>query len=242
MTDYKPGDVVNGHVLGNDGSWHPISAPPGTPPAAPIPPPGAPAHSATDGEEKAESGGVLKGCLTLIVVLIILGFLANACSGGDDKAEESKPETSASMSADERAEAKASAKAEAEEKAEARRERQRQIDEATFPSERDLALVFKDPDSHVGEVFQVWGSVTQFDAATGNESFLADVANRNTTSYGYFEGENSLFVGSAKAFKNLVEEDVFTATVEVAGSESYDTQIGGNTTVPKFKVLKIKTQ
>lgn len=33
MADYKPGDVVNGHVLGNDGVWHPVTTPPATPSA-----------------------------------------------------------------------------------------------------------------------------------------------------------------------------------------------------------------
>jgi hypothetical protein len=32
MTDYKPGDVVNGHVLTSDGRWIPL-----TPPAPPAP-------------------------------------------------------------------------------------------------------------------------------------------------------------------------------------------------------------
>jgi len=136
------------------------------------------------------------------------------------------------------------ARAEAEIKAEIEAEaaRQAKIDNAPFPSERDLALVFKDPDSHEGEIFKVWGSVTQFDSATGTDSFLADTANRNTTSYGYFDGENSIFYGDESDFEELVEDDVFIATVKVAGSESYDTQIGGSTTVPKFDVLKITRQ
>jgi hypothetical protein len=137
----------------------------------------------------------------------------------------------------------AKAKAEAKKKRAAKavkNKREKRIANAPVVSERDLALVFKDPDSHTGELFQVWGQVTQFDAATGADAFLASAAHRNTMSYGFFDGENALFQGSEEDLGDLVEDDVFTATVEVTGSLSYDTQIGGSTTVPQFKVLKIK--
>ena len=51
-------------------------------------------------------------------------------------------------------------------------------------------------------------------------------------SYGYFDGENTLLTGSAKQLDDLVEDDVFRASVTVLGKIDYDTQIGGNTTVP----------
>lgn len=119
-------------------------------------------------------------------------------------------------------------------------ERKKKIDNAEFASERDLSLVFKDPDSRTGELFKVWGEVTQFDAATGIDTFLANTASSDTRSYGYFEGENAIFAGDASALEDFVEDDLFVATVEVAGSLSYDTQMGGNTTVPQFTVLKIE--
>lgn len=28
MSEYRAGDVVNGHMLGSDGVWHPVAAPP----------------------------------------------------------------------------------------------------------------------------------------------------------------------------------------------------------------------
>lgn len=129
-----------------------------------------------------------------------------------------------------------------EQAAAAAEERQKQIESAAFPSAHDFALVVKDPDSHVGELFNIWGQVTQFDAATGTESFLASTASRNMMSYGYFDGENAWVQGDANDLKDLVEDDVFTATVQVVGSFSYDTQAGGNTTVPQFQVLKVTRQ
>jgi hypothetical protein len=79
-----------------------------------------------------------------------------------------------------------------------------------------------------------------FDSATGDENFLADTAHRNTMSYGFFDGENTLLTGSAKQLDNLVEDDVFRASVTVLGKIDYDTQIGGNTTVPLLEVNSLK--
>jgi len=107
-------------------------------------------------------------------------------------------------------------------------------------SKRQWAKVVKNPDKYVGKRYIIYGEVNQFDSATGDEAFLADTAYRNTISYGYFDGENAYLEGNADKLEDLVEDDVFKATVTVEGSFSYDTQIGGNTTVPKLKVDKIK--
>ena len=58
--------------------------------------------------------------------------------------------------------------------------------------------------------------------------------------YGYFDGENSWMEGKASKLEDLVEDDVFKATVTMVGSYSYDTQAGGNTTVPELQVDSIK--
>lgn len=111
---------------------------------------------------------------------------------------------------------------------------------AKSPSSRDWAKVVKNPDSFTGKRYVIYGEVNQFDSATGDDTFLADTAHRDTTSYGYFDGENTMLTGSAGKLEDLVEGDVFRATVTVAGSFSYDTQIGGNTTVPLLQIDKIK--
>jgi hypothetical protein len=55
------------------------------------------------------------------------------------------------------------------------------------------------------------------DSATGDENFLADTAHRNTMSYGFFDGENTLLTGNAKQLDDLVEDDVFRASVTMLG-------------------------
>ena len=69
---------------------------------------------------------------------------------------------------------------------------------------------------------------------------MADVAHKNTTSYGFFNGENTMLTGNESKLEDFVEGDVFKATVTVVGSFSYDTQIGGNTTVPLLTINSIR--
>ena len=64
----------------------------------------------------------------------------------------------------------------------------------------------------------IYGQINQFDSATGTDTFLGDSASKNTLSYGYFDGENTMFNGTEDLFSEFVEDDVFKATVEVAGS------------------------
>ena len=42
--------------------------------------------------------------------------------------------------------------------------------------------------------------------------------------------------GQSNILTNVVKGDLVTMHVEVIGAYSYDTQIGGNTTVPQFQV------
>jgi hypothetical protein len=49
-----------------------------------------------------------------------------------------------------------------------------------------------------------------------------------------------LLTGTAKQLDDLVEDDVFRASVTVLGKIDYDTQIGGNTTVPLLEVNSLK--
>lgn len=45
--------------------------------------------------------------------------------------------------------------------------------------------------------------------------------------------------GSPRRLGDLIEEDVFSARVVVSGSLTYETQIGGETTVAEFDVETI---
>lgn len=106
-------------------------------------------------------------------------------------------------------------------------------------SERQWKLIAKNPDAYTGKTYIVYGVVTQFDSATGDDSFRADVGGKNMAEDYEYE-TNTLLAGSASMLTNLVEGDEFRASATVVGSVSYETQIGGNTTVPRLNVAAIK--
>ena len=106
---------------------------------------------------------------------------------------------------------------------------------------REWAKVAKSPGAHTGEAYIVYGVVTQFDSATGDDQFRADVGGvRQRPSYGFVNyPTNTLMTNFSGDVSDLVEDDLFTAKVIVLGSFSYDTQIGGNTTVPQLQVMSL---
>jgi hypothetical protein len=108
-------------------------------------------------------------------------------------------------------------------------------------SERQWKLVAKDPDKYAGKRYIVHGVVTQFDSATGTDAFRADVGGvRRKPSYGFVDYEtNTVFTADASKLAKVVQDDLFTAKVTVVGSYSYDTQIGGSTTVPMLRIDSI---
>jgi hypothetical protein len=104
---------------------------------------------------------------------------------------------------------------------------------------REWKKIAKSPDGHIGEHYVIYGVVTQFDAATGDEGFRADVdAVHHAEAYDY--ETNTILSGDAADLADLVEDDQFRAKVTVLGSYSYDTQIGGNTTAPQLSVDSIE--
>jgi uncharacterized membrane protein YcgQ (UPF0703/DUF1980 family) len=112
--------------------------------------------------------------------------------------------------------------------------------QAVRVSKRQWAKIVKKPESYKGNRYIIYGQVTQFDSATGDDTFLADTAHRNTMSYGFFDGDNALLTGSTKQLDDLVEDDVFRASVTVLGKIDNDTQTGGNTTVPLLEINSLK--
>ena len=103
---------------------------------------------------------------------------------------------------------------------------------------RDWALVMKDPGAYVGKALAVWGCISQFDAATGTVAFRAQ-ASYAKQSYWYSDANNAYFNGDKALLAPFVKGDVVLMNVLVMGAYSYDTQSGGNTTVPSFKVATI---
>ena len=105
-------------------------------------------------------------------------------------------------------------------------------------SSRAWAKLVKAPDSYVGNTYQVWACISQFDAATGADTFRGQ-ASYAKQEFWYTDGDNALFTGDEDALADFVTDDIVVMNVTSLGSFSYDTQIGGNTTVPAFEVEKI---
>ena len=115
---------------------------------------------------------------------------------------------------------------------------QARLDPSTYKAitPRDFSLIVKDPDSHQGEKVVVYGVVAQFDAATGKDTFRAFTGAVEKEHASQYEQNTIVEASDPSIVKNVVENDMVTMWVEVAGADSYDTQIGGNTTVPKIDV------
>ncbi|MGW6695335.1 DUF2510 domain-containing protein [Rhodococcus sp. NPDC054953] len=107
-------------------------------------------------------------------------------------------------------------------------------------TDRDFALIAKDPAAAVGRKVVVYGRVTQFDSATGTTQFLARTA-PSVPDRVYDYDQNTFVVGDTAALiRDVVEDDLVTMHAEVLGSFTYDTQAGGSTTVPKLQVNLIE--
>jgi hypothetical protein len=106
------------------------------------------------------------------------------------------------------------------------------------PNDRQWAQIVKSPDKYVGKGYHVWACITQFDAATGADTFRGDASNKKEEYWSLY-GDNSLFSGTESQLADYVTDDIVIMNVTSLGSYSYDTQIGGNTTVPLFQVDSI---
>ena len=105
---------------------------------------------------------------------------------------------------------------------------------------RQWAKVVKNPDAYKGKRYIIYGQVTQFDSATGTDTFRADTAHTDTTetNYGFFDGGNTVLTGDEEHMSGLVEDDVFRASVTVIGAFDYD--VSGNTNVPYLRINSLK--
>jgi hypothetical protein len=105
-------------------------------------------------------------------------------------------------------------------------------------SDRSWAKVVKAPDNYIGTGYALWGCISQFDAATGLDTFRAETSNKKRE-YWFSDGVNAFFSGDASRLADFVQDDVVYMKVLSMGSFSYDTQNGGNTTVPLFEIVSI---
>lgn len=107
-----------------------------------------------------------------------------------------------------------------------------QTDPANYASlsERDWALVERDPDSHQGEKYRLYGYVTQADAATGDVTIRVNTSPVQQGRRFYYDVNTMVFSGRDGVFSDVVRDDHVKMLVEVEGALSYDTMIGGSAT------------
>ncbi len=105
--------------------------------------------------------------------------------------------------------------------------------------------VVKNPDAVKGQVFVLVSEITQFDGATGTCAFRGYWDNSQHEYSFDYAGDNAFFTSgdgesNCPILAGIDQNDVVRLTVRGAGTYSYDTQAGGNTTVPSFDVLKVE--
>jgi hypothetical protein len=103
--------------------------------------------------------------------------------------------------------------------------------------------VIRNPDAAKDRLFLLVTDISQFDAATGQCSFRGAWDNTDHEYSFDYAGDNALFASGdadhdCPALAGVDQNDVVRVWVVGKGSMSYDTQIGGSTTVPLFDVLK----
>ncbi len=110
------------------------------------------------------------------------------------------------------------------------------LDRSTYDSltAREFALMAKDPDAWAGRKVVVYGAITQFDSATGATTFRADTGPAPVTDVYDYDQNTLITAHDADMVANFVEKDRVTMYVEVQGSMTYETQIGGSATVPSL--------
>ena len=100
----------------------------------------------------------------------------------------------------------------------------------------------KKPDSYLDKNVIIYARVTQFDSATGPCTFRANVSHAQVGKYDY--EHNTIFnagdgLTNCDILDDVVAEDIVKVTATVTSSLTYDTQVGGSTTVPEMQVVKI---
>lgn len=104
--------------------------------------------------------------------------------------------------------------------------------------ERELAMILKDMRAHAGQRIVLYGTVSQFDSATGPGHFLADVG---TSALGIGNYESAYMVGDPATLKPFVRDDEVKMFVVVDGEYSYTSAADYKLTVPQFKIGIIET-
>lgn len=110
--------------------------------------------------------------------------------------------------------------------------------------ERTLAQIVKAPDDHIGRQVIVYGQITQLDAATGKCIVRVSISHAPQDDWYEYQHNTMGFAGDGESdcpgLDPFVTDDEVKMWVTVGGSLSYDTQIGGSTTVPAYLIDDIE--
>lgn len=104
----------------------------------------------------------------------------------------------------------------------------------------DVDAVVRNPDGVQGQFFTMVVEIVQFDAATGPCAFRGYWDNQEHEYSFDYAGDNAVFSAPepCPTLDGIDNNDIIRLWVEGAGSLTYDTSIGGSTTVPSFEVVR----
>lgn len=97
-------------------------------------------------------------------------------------------------------------------------------------SDRDWQLLERTADSHTGEKYVLYGYVTQADSAMGSYGIRVNTSGEQLGSWYDYEINTIVLAASDDLLSTVITGDTVKLLVEVQGSTSYDTAIGGTAT------------
>lgn len=110
--------------------------------------------------------------------------------------------------------------------------------------ERTLDQIVKAPDDHIAHQVVLHGRITQLDAATGKCFVRISVSHAAQDDWYAYEHNSVGFAGDGESdcpvLDPFVADDEVKLWVTIGGSLSYDTQIGGSTTVPTYFIHEME--
>ncbi|KNA92856.1 DUF2510 domain-containing protein [Gordonia sp. w5E2] len=231
----------DGHKWTTD--THTPSEPPGTAEAPGIDPTSsvAPPPVATK-EKNSRKIWYLIGalCAVALVVVVAVAVSVAASDKGANKTNRASSGAAQSTTVDPAEQSREAAAAQSAQR-EMEQQRAADLDKSTYQAtdSRGWQLVAKNPDSHVGEKYVIYGHVTQADAAMGSSTIRADTDGAQVD---YYEMNiNTIAKAGAATFVDIVEDDLVTMWIVVKGSKTYDTTVGGSVTAPEVEVNIIET-
>ncbi|KXF84340.1 hypothetical protein D092_20675 [Rhodococcus ruber Chol-4] len=225
--------------------WSPRTAPKfSTPP----PPPRRPQPT----EKQAKNSKLIMAGLAVlgVVGLVVAVAVGGANSDEDGSTTVAAPSTTsaratatsttrsaAQIQASEQAAAAAASRAAAAAAAEAERKNPAAYEQLNT---RDFALIARDSAAAQGRKIVLYGYVSQFDSATGTNQFRASVDSQPLGSWYEYDHNVVIKASDRGLVANVVEDDLITMWVEVDEPLTYDTTLGGSTTVPSFRLNMIQ--